>query len=433
VVLTGSGDPWLALAALKLGAQDILVKGQMESRSLVRAVVYAVTRHRTLETARDSEANLRSVLENASDGLVIVDSRGTVVYASPSAKRLIGGGDRAVDKALFGLRLVEGVPSELALVNDKGDEKILEVRVTEVRWQRRYARLLALRDLSERRRSEKLHERLVETDRLAIVGQLSLGLAREINYPARRAADELSQVSATIQQLRSGYLQLHSAALSSPDPVVAALARQVAEECQFEQRSEVLDDVFGRCWEHVARISDVVHDFLMLTRSSAEVAEPIDLDELIIDATNTLRDALRDGVRLTSSRGKLQPVQGDRSRLSLVVTSLLFGLVDSGGPDGQGCTHVHIVSRQREGSASIQFVGTGKRTGEGPSGRRGVSGWLSAPDALPPGTWPGIAFARDVITDMGGSVSSRVERGRTILELSLPTKVTAESTSAAAS
>ena len=107
VVLTGSGDPWLALAALKLGAQDFLVKGQMESRALVRAVVYAVTRHRTLEGARDSEANLRSVLENASDGLVIVDNRGTVVYASPSARRMVGGGDREIDKALSGLRLTE--------------------------------------------------------------------------------------------------------------------------------------------------------------------------------------------------------------------------------------------------------------------------------------------------------------------------------------
>ena len=50
VVLTGSTDEALAVEAVRAGAQDFLVKGQIESQSLVRAVRYAIERHRLLRS-----------------------------------------------------------------------------------------------------------------------------------------------------------------------------------------------------------------------------------------------------------------------------------------------------------------------------------------------------------------------------------------------
>src|SRR5580704_18370836 len=50
VVLTGLDDESLAVQALQLGAQDYLIKGQMETRGLLRALRYAIER-KSMETA----------------------------------------------------------------------------------------------------------------------------------------------------------------------------------------------------------------------------------------------------------------------------------------------------------------------------------------------------------------------------------------------
>src|SRR5476649_128672 len=52
VVLTGLDDAWLAAQALQEGAQDYLIKGQIETRGLMRALRYSTERKR-LERLKD--------------------------------------------------------------------------------------------------------------------------------------------------------------------------------------------------------------------------------------------------------------------------------------------------------------------------------------------------------------------------------------------
>jgi two-component system, cell cycle response regulator len=53
VVLTGTDDEQLAIQAVQSGAQDYLVKGQMSTTLLVRALRYAIERHRLQAEVRD--------------------------------------------------------------------------------------------------------------------------------------------------------------------------------------------------------------------------------------------------------------------------------------------------------------------------------------------------------------------------------------------
>jgi PleD family two-component response regulator len=52
IVLTGLDDEALAAEAMKEGAQDYLIKGQIESRALPRALRHAIERHR-MQTETD--------------------------------------------------------------------------------------------------------------------------------------------------------------------------------------------------------------------------------------------------------------------------------------------------------------------------------------------------------------------------------------------
>jgi two-component system, cell cycle sensor histidine kinase and response regulator CckA len=68
VVLTGLDDEATANQAVRKGAQDYLVKGQLDRSSLTRAIRYAVERKRAEKALRDSEAKLRQAQKMESIG-----------------------------------------------------------------------------------------------------------------------------------------------------------------------------------------------------------------------------------------------------------------------------------------------------------------------------------------------------------------------------
>lgn len=65
IVLTGFDDDTLATRAMQEGAQDYLVKGQVNGDLLVRSMRYAIERQRTEEALRQSEERFRVALKNS--------------------------------------------------------------------------------------------------------------------------------------------------------------------------------------------------------------------------------------------------------------------------------------------------------------------------------------------------------------------------------
>jgi PAS domain S-box-containing protein len=68
VVLTGSDDENLAILAMQQGAQDYLVKGQVDSNVLLRSIRYAIERERTEAALRQAKGELEQrVVERTRD------------------------------------------------------------------------------------------------------------------------------------------------------------------------------------------------------------------------------------------------------------------------------------------------------------------------------------------------------------------------------
>jgi PAS domain S-box-containing protein len=68
VLMTGRDDEDLAVRALRLGAQDYLVKGQVEGRVLVRAIRYALERKKAERLMRAQFSTTRALAESSSLG-----------------------------------------------------------------------------------------------------------------------------------------------------------------------------------------------------------------------------------------------------------------------------------------------------------------------------------------------------------------------------
>jgi diguanylate cyclase (GGDEF)-like protein/PAS domain S-box-containing protein len=90
VILTGLDDETVAIRAVQEGAEDYLVKGQMDSNLLARAIRYAIERKRARERLRESEEKYRTILENIEDGYYEVDLAGNLTFFNDSMCRIWG-------------------------------------------------------------------------------------------------------------------------------------------------------------------------------------------------------------------------------------------------------------------------------------------------------------------------------------------------------
>lgn len=91
VVLTGMADENLAMSAMKAGAQDYLIKGQVSgSDLLLRSMRYAIERKRIEATLQQREQEFRTLAENAPDIIARFDKNLRFLYVNSVAGETAG-------------------------------------------------------------------------------------------------------------------------------------------------------------------------------------------------------------------------------------------------------------------------------------------------------------------------------------------------------
>jgi PAS domain S-box-containing protein len=96
ILVSGAIGEDIAVSAIKEGADDYLLKDRMAR--LGPAVTHALQerelreqKRRAEEALRQSENRFRALIENSTDGIVLLDPDGTVLYASQATTRILGG------------------------------------------------------------------------------------------------------------------------------------------------------------------------------------------------------------------------------------------------------------------------------------------------------------------------------------------------------
>jgi phosphoserine phosphatase RsbU/P len=90
IVLSSLDDETVAVRAVHEGAQDYLVKGQIDAHLLVRSIRYAIERKRAEVALFQTEEKYRGIFENTVEGIFQTTPDGRYLSANPALARIYG-------------------------------------------------------------------------------------------------------------------------------------------------------------------------------------------------------------------------------------------------------------------------------------------------------------------------------------------------------
>ncbi|MDQ1261099.1 MAG: Methanosis regulatory histidine kinase FilI [Euryarchaeota archaeon] len=174
LILTGLCDRELATRAVREGAQDYLIKGELDGRLLDRCIRYSIERNLAQEALLESEKKYRLLINNANESIIVAQD-GLLKFVNPMTLKLLEGYseqeliDRPFpefihpdDRSMVVENYRRRIAKEAALpryafrvVTRAGIVKWVEIHADLIEWQGKPASLNFLTDITESKRAEE--------------------------------------------------------------------------------------------------------------------------------------------------------------------------------------------------------------------------------------------------------------------------------------
>jgi two-component system cell cycle sensor histidine kinase/response regulator CckA len=370
IVLTGLGDEALALRTVQEGAQDYLVKGQVDASQLERTIRYAVERKkaehalRSSEMAlRQSEASFRSLVLNSPYAIFRSSLEGRFLDANPALVSMLG---YASDSELMALDLsadVYGDPS-------KGEQLVeffksqTQFRGIEVEWKRKDGKLITVsltgrpvrseggtsthfeiiaEDVTERK---ALEAQLRQSQKMESVGRLAGGVAHDFNNLLNVILGYSEVLEESLDE--NNELRKHAEAIKKAGLRAVSLTRQLlafSRQQMLEPRVLSLNTVVADTEEMLRRL--IGEDIELTT-----VLEPVlgqvkadqgQIEQVIMNLIVNARDAMPQGGKLVieTSNVELDEAFAQQHPPTLPGPHVLLAVTDTGlGMDKESQAHI---------------------------------------------------------------------------------------------
>lgn len=364
--------------------------------------MFDVTDRKLAERAlRDSERRFRSLIENASDAIAILDAEGRFTYASDSYVNVLGFesselvGSSALElvheedlpaaaRALERIIADAGATIEITLRcrHKAGGWRLLEARARNLLHDPAVGGIVsASRDVTQQ---QALEAELLQAQKMDAMGQLAGGVAHEFN-------------------------NLLTVIASNVDLIVSAIPSRL-------QIHENLTEIRRAA----SQAAGLTRQLLNFTHRRAEAPRVVNLNEVVVDSQDLLRRVIGDLSELrvkTSTKAPL--VKIDRAQLEQVLLNLVFNARDALHERGvvEVSTERMKVEQGDPQTAAIPpgeySVLTVRDTGVGmtPETRARAFDPFYTTKEIGKGTGLGLAMVYAIVKQAGGHIELETSRG----------------------
>lgn len=311
------------------------------------------------------------------------------------------------------------VGNQLKLINAKKRlvdshaslEQIVEVRTEALK-----------NEVCERRKSEDELEkanmrlienqsRLVQTEKLAGIGQLAAGVAHEINNPIGYIncnLGTLSDYTKTFKQLISMYKALSVACINGQEQQVEELSDQIALLEQKEDIDFIMDDVSTLLEESIGgvdKVSGIVQGLKSFARSDSDKCELADINSGIESTLKVVWNELKYRCDIVKNLGDIPQIKCHLGKLNQVFLNLLVNASHSIEQRGTVTIETFLASEH----IHINISDTG--CGIDPEHLDKMFEPFFTTKPVGVGTGLGLAISHGIITEHGGTIDVESEVG----------------------
>jgi len=297
--------------------------------------------------------------------------------------------------------------------------------------------LLKAMELQMRAHSDELNEAysrlkssqlaLVQSEKMASLGQMVAGIAHEINTPLGYVQNNVAmgqELFAQVQAMNDGYETLVDSLLdeqANEERVAAHMQRVTtlrgdtnAREMLEAMQGLMADSLYG-----IGQISELVLNLKDFSRMDAAATENMSLNDCIESALNIGRNVLKGKVEIIKDLGELPRITCAPSQLNQVFLNLFTNAAQAMESNGR----LTIRTWCEDGAVRASVQDSGK--GIPPENLTRIFDPFFTTKPVGEGTGLGLAITHQIIQQHGGEISVESQPGTgTCFHIRLPVAVT---------
>lgn len=417
---------------------DITARKNSEERlrALVRAIPDLIFRQRVDGTYLDFEVNGNEALAAPPDSIIGRNLR-QMPMPQPLIEKMMQHVERAIhDGTLevleYSLEMPKGRQYYEARTFRSGpDEAITVVRniterkLNEERLRQQEEELRRQRDSLEelvRTRSEKLLQatieleeqqtQLIQTEKLASLGQMAAGIVHEINNPVSYVMSNLGTLDQYVSAL-TPMLRLQGELLALPEPESPAPGAELREQLREQWKREDVDFILGDMPEIIEeslagtrRVIEISHSLRSFAREDSGEPQLVDVNAELASTLKIVWNELKYKCEVKRDFGPLPPVSCHPTQLAQVFTNLLVNAAHAIETRGE----IRIRTRHEGNEVVVEISDTGKGMTQETLSKLFTPFFTTKPRGQ--GTGLGLSVSYGIITRHKGRIAVQSEPGK---------------------
>ena len=420
-------------------------------------------RKRAEEALRESEEKFRKITASAQDAIIMMDDEGNLSYWNEAAEKIFGySSEEALGKEMHVLLApqryyasfkeafekfkttgggpIVGRTRELPGLRKDGSEFPGELSISAVKLKNRWHAIGIIRDITERKRAEgelkRLNEnlenlvakrtqeirraydelkqtqaQLLQSEKMASIGQLAAGVAHEINNPMGFIQSNLGTLSEYAQDLMD-LLERYTSLEEQVEEGDAEQAQAAMQEIQAQKEKmdvgfilEDLTSLIAESQEGAERVRKIVQDLKEFSHVDQAEKKAFNVNDGLKSTLNIVWNELKYKATVEVDYGELPEIVGYPMQLNQVFMNILVNAGQAIEEQGE----IGIRTYEEDGCVCVAISDTGR--GMPPEVQGRIFDPFFTMKGVGKGTGLGLSMSYNIVKKHGGDIRVDSQEG----------------------
>lgn len=255
--------------------------------------------------------------------------------------------------------------------------------------------------------------RLIESEKMASLGQLTAGLAHEINNPINYASGNIAPIRKDLNELKAYLISLET--LNREFCATGGTESAMPDRINFELLFEELESLLKGVDEGTSRVKSLMNDLNAFSLPEGARRYPFNINDSIRSTINLVHHHLKDKITLERDLQDLPKILCSPQQINQVFLNVFNNAIQAISGTGR----IRVSTRKRGNEIVVRISDTGCGISRENISR--VFEPFYTTKEVGKGTGLGLAISYRIIEDHGGTIEVTSEPGKgSIFQITLP-------------